>query len=318
MSAKRKQPKAVSNSVETEKEKTQLSSKQFDVFGVTVPSEFVRLCSLYITRYPDCASNDDEKMWTRINMIARNKGESIANMDDDGHILADCLEMVLKTLYDNGQISIVHMTKQVRIIEKLRETSHHSTLSQSQNTPLMSNGKRTKTNEFDDPNLADYIVSGDESEASQFEYGDYQDDTQQTVMGTDYDDDEEEDDIVVDSDADIRYTPGLSPNNTPTPSRKRENQTAPKIKNNQKPAIYYPDEDSDGEHLDPPRDDIPAGYNYNGDICPDLPRLIIKSVGKTHYGVGKKPYGRADVKKTKGQKGPKPGDLGMYYTLLYF
>jgi hypothetical protein len=102
MSAKRKQPKAVSNSVETEKEKTQLSSKQFEVFGVTISSDFVRLCSLYITLHPDCTSNDDEKMWTMLNMVARDKGESIANMDDDGHILADSLELVLKTLLVNG------------------------------------------------------------------------------------------------------------------------------------------------------------------------------------------------------------------------
>jgi hypothetical protein len=119
------------------------------------------------------------------------------------------------------------MAKQVKIIEKLRETSP---LSQSQNTPLIPNGKKRKSNEFDDPKPTDYLVSGDESEASQSEYGDYQDDTQQTVMGTDDDDD---DDIVVDSDADIRYTPGLSPNNTPTPSRKRGNQTGQKIKINQ-------------------------------------------------------------------------------------
>jgi hypothetical protein len=187
------------------------------------------------------------------------------------------------------------MTKQVGIIEKLRETSHHSTLSQSQNMPSLSNGKRRKSNEVEGPH-GDYLVSGDESDenASQSEYGEYQDDTQRTAMGTDFND-EEEDDIVVDSDVENRYTPEIPPNNTPTPSRKRRNQATPKIKNNQEEnqtanqnnencTIYYPDEDSETEHLDPPRDDIPAAYSSNGEICPDLPRLIIKSVGKIVLG----------------------------------
>ena len=105
MSVKRRQSKTSPTIDESKKEKSQqLSSKEFDVFGVTITSEFVRLCSLYITRHPDCAPTDDEKKWTRVNMIARNKGESIANMEDDGHFLSDCLEMVVLQPSDNSRV----------------------------------------------------------------------------------------------------------------------------------------------------------------------------------------------------------------------
>jgi hypothetical protein len=292
---KRKQPSKTSPTiVDTKKEKArELSSKGFDAFGVTINSEIVRLCSLYITTHQECASHEDDGRWTRVNMIARDHGPSIMNMDDDGHILADSLQMVLDYLYNNKDISLVHAGKMAEVVEKLRETTP------THRSPNILSAQNTKKRKSIDSDNQKTTTSGYDSEVSQpAEESEYGDDTQQVA---DHTDDDEEEDMTVESDDDSQSSP-----DTPLHTRKRVNQTDEKI-------VFCPDEDSDEDHFDPPRDDSPHGYTPNGDICDNLPRLIIKGVGKTYYGVGKKPHSRTDIKKGRSsQTGPKPGDVGFF------
>jgi hypothetical protein len=286
---KRKQPSKTSPTiVDTKKEKVRgLSSKGFEAFGVNINSETVRLCSLYITTHQECASHEDDGRWTRVNMIARDHGPSIMNMDDDGHILADSLQMVVDYLYKNKDISLVHAGKMAEVVEKLRETTP------SRRSPSPKNTKKRKSTDSDNQK------NGYDSEVSQpAEESEYGDDTQQVQ---DHTDDDEEEDMTVESDDDSQ-----SSHDTPLRTRKHVNQTDESI-------VICPDDDSDEDHFDPPRDDFTHGYNPTGDICDNLPRLIIKGAGKVYYGVGKKPHSRTDIKKAKGKEvGPKPGDVGFF------
>jgi hypothetical protein len=45
---------------------------------------------------------------------------------------------------------------------------------------------------------------------------------------------------------------------------------------------------------------FPTRIHPNGYICDNLPRLIIKGVDKSYYGVWKKPHSRLDIKRGKG------------------
>jgi hypothetical protein len=236
---KRKQSSKTSPSiVDSKKDKPrQLSSKGFEAFGVTINSEVVRLCSLYISTHLECGTHENEGRWTRVNMIARDRGSNIVNMDNDGYFLADSLEMVLDYLYLNKDISHVHAGKMEEVVGKLREAAP---IRHSQNIPSPQNGKKRKSNDSDNQKKT---TPGYESEVSQSggesEYGD---DVQQVVDPTD---DDEEEDMTGESDDDSQSTP-----DTPQHTGKGVNQADEKT-------VFYPDEESDGEHYDP-QETIPS------------------------------------------------------------
>jgi hypothetical protein len=285
LGAKRKQPSKTSSSIiNTKKEKVGgLSSKGFEAFGVNINSETVRLCSLYITSHQECPPHEDNGRWTRVNMVARDHGRNIMNMDDDGLILAESLHMVVEYLYKNNDISLVHAGKMEEVVEKLRETTP------SHRSPSPKNTKKRKS--------TDSQKNGYDSEVSQpAEESEYGDDAHQVQ---DHTDDDEEEDMVVESDDDSQSSHDTT--------GKHVNQA------DDDSIVICPDDESDEDHYDPPRDGFTHGYNPTGDICDNLPRLIVKGSGKVYYGVGKKPHSKTDVKKGKGKEvGPKAGDVGFF------
>ena len=143
LSVKRKQPSKASLTstiINTKKEKDGvLSSTGFQAFGVNINSETVRLCSLYISKNPECPPNVDNEVWTRVNMVARDHGVSIMNMDKDGLKLAASLHMVVKYLYKTNVITLVHAGKMEEVVEKLREVTP------SRRSPSPKNTKKRKT-----------------------------------------------------------------------------------------------------------------------------------------------------------------------------
>jgi Cu/Zn superoxide dismutase len=214
-------------------------------------------------------------------MVARDHGVSIMNMDKDGVKLAASLHMVVKYLYKANVITLVHAGKMEEIVEKLREVTP------SHRSPSPKNTKKRKSTNFQ--------KNGYDSESSQpDEESEYGDDEHQVQANTD---DDDEEGMVVESDDDSQS----SHNNT----GKHENQAVDDV--------ICPDDETDEDHYDPPTDDHTHGYNPTGDICNDLPRLIVKGAGKVYYGVGKKPHSKTDVKKVKGKEvGPKAGDVGFF------
>jgi hypothetical protein len=285
-SVKRKQPSKASLTstiINTKKEKDGvLSSTGFQAFGVNINSETVRLCSLYISKNPECPPNVDNEVWTRVNMVARDRGESIMNIDDDGANLAASLHMVVKYLYKANVITFARAEKMEEVVEKLRD------LPPSHQSPSPKNTKKRKSTNFQ--------KNGYDSESSQLdEESEYGDDEPQVQVITD---DDDEEGMVVESDDDSQS----SHNNT----GKHENQAVDDV--------ICPDDETDQDHYDPPSDCYTHGYNPTGDICNDLPRLIVKGSGKVYYGVGKKPHSKTDVaKKVKGKElGPKAGDVGFF------
>ena len=77
----------------------------------------------------------------------------------------------------------------------------------------------------------------------------------------------------------ISTTPKVSRSKSSTPKHAR------RIHDGKKDEQAEPAVDSDSDHFDPVPEDQDSGYNANGDIIPTLPRMIIKSTGKLHYGM---------------------------------
>ena len=93
--------------------------------------------------------------------------------------------------------------------------------------------------------------------------------------------DNERSDVEDDGDDDVRpisTTPKISRSKSSTPKHAR------RIHDAKKDEQAVPAVDSDSDHFDPVPEEQDSGFNSNGDIIPTLPRMIIKSTGKLHYG----------------------------------